>query len=554
MTTADSPFAADSSAPAEALPAGPWAQRWERIEAWLDRLGDRMNPILVKEARQAMKSRQFVITFSMLLIFGWLYTLAFIGFSMPGLYYAPLGPAMLLGYYLILTIPLLIVVPYAAFRSLASEREDGTFELLSITTLSARQIVTGKLGSAVLQMLVYYSALAPCIAFTYLLRGIDVVTIALFLAYTFLASFMLCVLGLTLATVTRARHWQVVLSVVYVGALLGFALIWDMAMLGMLARGEPMPYDDPDFWVANVALLCFYASFVALFLLIAAGQLTFASENRSTKIRIVLLVQQALLVGWYSFPLLESWHRNSIFREESLMFGYAMVGAVWALAGAFLTGEGAKLSPRAMRQLPQSLLGRMAFTWFNPGSGTGYVFTMLNLGAVGLVLIGFTVASDLWYGGGLKPAPWAMTIWGYVAFYLGLTRLAVQWIRRYTTVSLLAVFLCHFSVVCLAVAVPLILQAFISWGDMSTFDYSVLQMPNWSWTLYELSDNSPGPGAPVGLAVFAAGVLMFLVNLAVASREVENVRQATPKRVIEDERELHPQPEERKVALSPWDK
>ena len=75
---------------------------------------------------------------------------------------------MLCGYFIILTIPVLIIVPFSAFRSLAAEREDGTFELLSITALSSRQIVTGKLGSAMLQMLIYYSALAPCIAFTYL--------------------------------------------------------------------------------------------------------------------------------------------------------------------------------------------------------------------------------------------------------------------------------------------------------------------------------------------------------------------------------------------------
>jgi ABC-type transport system involved in multi-copper enzyme maturation permease subunit len=161
ITSDSSPFAADADPAAEASSAAGWTDRWQRIETLLDRLGDRLNPILVKEARQAMKSRQFVVTFSLLLLFGWIYTLGFIAFTMPGIYFAPLGSPMLIGYYLILTIPLLIVVPYAAFRSLASEREDGTFELLSITALSARQIVTGKLGSAVLQMMVYYSALAP---------------------------------------------------------------------------------------------------------------------------------------------------------------------------------------------------------------------------------------------------------------------------------------------------------------------------------------------------------------------------------------------------------
>src|SRR3954469_3974489 len=157
------------------------AARWERVERLLDGIGDRLNPILVKEARQAMKSRQFVVTFALLLIGGWAWTVLFIAAGIPAIYYSPVGPALLHGYFLVLSVPLLIVVPYAAFRSLAGEWEDGTFELLSITALSARQIVSGKLASAVLQMMVYYSALAPCIAFTYLLRGIDIVTVALLL-------------------------------------------------------------------------------------------------------------------------------------------------------------------------------------------------------------------------------------------------------------------------------------------------------------------------------------------------------------------------------------
>ena len=215
--------------------------------------GDRLNPILVKEARQAMKSRQFVVTFSLLLIFGWLWTVLFIAFGVPAIFYAPVGPGVLTGYYVVLSIPLLIVVPYAAFRSLAAEREDGTYELLSITTLSARQIVLGKLGSAMLQMMVYYSALAPCIAFTYLLRGIDVITIALFLGYTFLRRSCLSIFGLMMATVTRSRHWQVLLSVVFVMALLVFGFFWDMGILSWILNArDSLPYDNADFWIVNL--------------------------------------------------------------------------------------------------------------------------------------------------------------------------------------------------------------------------------------------------------------------------------------------------------------
>ena len=41
------------------------------LEKLLARIGDRLNPILVKEARQALKSRQFTVTFSLLLFGAW---------------------------------------------------------------------------------------------------------------------------------------------------------------------------------------------------------------------------------------------------------------------------------------------------------------------------------------------------------------------------------------------------------------------------------------------------------------------------------------------------
>ena len=43
-------------------------------KAWLERVGDRLNPILVKETRQAIKSSQFTFTFALVLIAVWMVT------------------------------------------------------------------------------------------------------------------------------------------------------------------------------------------------------------------------------------------------------------------------------------------------------------------------------------------------------------------------------------------------------------------------------------------------------------------------------------------------
>jgi hypothetical protein len=561
MTTAE--MQADGLAREKAGPApkadSPLASRWTRIEAILDRLGDRLNPILVKEARQAMKSRQFVVTFSLLLLCGWLWTVLFITSGYPAIYYVPVGPGVLMGYFGVLSVPLLIVIPYAAFRSLAGEWEDGTFELLSITTLSARQIVAGKLASAVLQMMVYYSALAPCIAFTYLLRGIDIVTVALFLGYSFVAALLLSSFGLMMATVTRVRHWQVLLSVVLVMALLVFTCVWDMSFLTFLGEGGTLPIDQPDFWIAHLAGLTFYIPVVLMLLFIAAGQITFASENRSTPIRVLLLAPHALMAGW----LIYCWYRIGF--EAPLYMLVLVGGAYWMIAGAVLTGETAELSPRALRRLPQSFLGRMLFTWFNPGSATGYVFAVVNLAA--LVLVAFFIpasgpmpATSLIAGPAFRmlPDPGAFLcvagcVVGYVAGYLGTTRLIAVFFRRFTYVGMPAVFLGHLILVGGGVVAPLLAQRMMIGWNFANFNYSPLQIPNWAWTLMEVGrGGATGGNIFITLMVVFYGGLIFVINFLLATHEVHHVRQLAPQRVIEDEQILHPSPALHKKR-NPWD-
>lgn len=552
------PNTISTSQPPDSKPltsSGAELSRWARLEALLDRLGDRLNPIVIKEARQSMKSRQFVVTFSLLLLCGWLWTLLFIVSGLPAIYYAPVGPSVLMGYYAVLSVPLLIVVPYAAFRSLAGEWEDGTFELLSITALSARQIVTGKLASAVLQMLVYYSALAPCVAFTYLLRGIDIVSIFLLLGYSFVASLFLSAAGLMMATVTRVRHWQILLSVVFVMALLVFTFVWDAAFLAFLGEGGTLPLDQSDFWIAHLCGITFYVPAVLLMLFIAAGQITFASENRSTPIRILLLVPQALIVAWCTYLWARLGHEGPLYL---LIF---LAAIYWAVIGAVLTGETAELSPRALRRLPQSFLGRMLFTWFNPGSGTGYLFVVLNMAAV--LVVAFVIpatgplpnvqnstlfrklpAPDVWFAV-------SGCLLGYLAGYLGATRILVIAARRYTPVGMPATFLCHLILVTCGVLVPLLVQRAISGRMYENLSYSILQAPNWAWTLELISRTSTFRSVLPSLGVIlAAGGAIFLVNFLISAREVQLIRQAAPSRVLLDDLVLNPVTPKKK---NPWD-
>lgn len=557
--TNGAPAPAGATQVAAALPKSPDLKAslqvaLERGEQVLDYLGDFLNPILVKEARQAMKSRQFSVTFALLLILGWIWTVGFIAYWNVSLYYQANGVAALIAYYVVLTIPMFVVIPFATFRSLAGETEDGTFELMSITALSSRQIAAGKLASAVLQMLVYYSALAPCMAFTYLLRGIDFITIGLLLVHTFLASVLLSSFGLAAATLGRARMWQVLMSVLLIVVLLVFTIVWDIWAVALLnTSGGTLPYDEPSFWAVNGAGVSFAAAFSVLFLFIAAAQITFASENRSTPIRWVLVVIHLLLVGW----MIYLWRVVHPAAADEMLWMMEILAAIyWFFAGAVLTGETAELSPRAKRNLPQSLLGRSLLTWFNPGSGSGYTFTVLNLSGVVLIhALVVAMAKQLSDERAPSVDDWfvfAICLLGYVAAYLGFVRLCVTVARRHFPVSMLTVFLLHLVVLLAGVFVPLAILSVQYGVSGSDFDYGPLQLTNWWWTLGDLMFRGTGGsvGAYVPVVILAVGGVFFLINLIETADEVEKVRTVAPQRVLEDDAAGRPAIRKPK---NPWD-
>ena len=355
--------------------------RLRKFDEWLERAGERLNPILVKECRQSLKGKQFSITFAGVLLCCWIWSILGVMLLMgPSARFGAtsVGMDMFGWYFVILAFPLLVIVPFGAFRSLADERDDRTFDLLAVSTLSPRQIVAGKLGSAAVQLLVYLSAVSPCLAFTYLLRGIEAPTILLALGYTALASLGLSVLAILAGTLASERAWQAVWSVVIIIGLLAAFLLAVIFVFNVVPR-QRLGFDNREFWFWNVALLIAYASYFALFFLAAAARLTFVSENRSTPLRIVMFMQPILLIFcivWGTVHFTDErqvGELNERFISASVVY-FSILAMHWYVMGTLMSGESSRLSNRAKRHLPQSFLGRAFLTWFNPGPGTGYLF------------------------------------------------------------------------------------------------------------------------------------------------------------------------------------
>jgi hypothetical protein len=180
-----------------------------RLDDWCERRGERMNPIVVKETRQALKSRAFPATFLVMLLGCWLISAVMIADYGEDLYYAEAGDTFFAWYLGSLLAAICFVVPAGVFRSVVSEFEGQTFEMLAITTLSPRKVVFGKLKSASVQMGAYFASIAPFVCFSYMLEGVSIPGLVLALLIAYLAGLSACMGAMMLGALAKQSAWQI---------------------------------------------------------------------------------------------------------------------------------------------------------------------------------------------------------------------------------------------------------------------------------------------------------------------------------------------------------
>jgi hypothetical protein len=195
-----------------------------------------------------------------------------------------LGAFMLCGFLWILGLPLVLIIPYTTYRSLAQEYEDGTIDMVLITTMKPYQIIAGKLGSAMLQVLIYMAVLAPCISFCYLLRGVDISQIYYSIGGGLIVSFGLCCLAIALASAADSTRLVQVIAVFLILGLLFCGWMW--CLLAWAICFAPMPANQRP--LVNLMLagpfLAWISTAIILFFA-ASAKIAFSSSNRSTMIR-----------------------------------------------------------------------------------------------------------------------------------------------------------------------------------------------------------------------------------------------------------------------------
>lgn len=183
------------------------------------------NPIFVKEMRQAVRGQWVLTMFLALLAVMFVVSAAMLLTS--DLARTHLGREMFLALLGVLTLLTGLCVPAWSGGRMLQERDspDGV-DMLYYTPMSAEEIIQGKFLSNVTLTAVFFSAGAPFLAVTPLLRGVDVPTVIMVTCLGFLTVVLLSQGALVVASLPIQRAWKIAVGMVVAVAGSPFLLAW----------------------------------------------------------------------------------------------------------------------------------------------------------------------------------------------------------------------------------------------------------------------------------------------------------------------------------------
>jgi hypothetical protein len=418
-------MSADSASP---LSAGiPSAGKVAAIVARIEHVGDQCNPIVVREVRQALKSRQFVVTFLLLLLVAWAGSLFGVSYQGEAIDYGAPAGLFFAGFLLVLSLTSLVIVPFSAYRSIVEERAETTLELVQITALTPAQIVRGKTQSAMVQVLVYYCAIAPFIAFSALLPGFDVVHVIFALVMLAITSLCFSMIALAIGAQARQKTSQAFSSL----AVIGLASAGLAGFYAFMTRAtSELRFDHSETWWGLGFFLFIAVSTGYLCEQSAVAQLTFESDNRSTRIRLAATAQWLVCgIGLLAYLIVQ---RPPMFPPDTLEAILTLFVLYITIAGVFFCCEPDSLSRRVSRGLPLSSVLRIIYAPFLPGGARGFLYSLLSL-LVAALLTALLHARVTPGAGQGNPAQFAVVLLSYSIIYLATATFVARSLRRWTS-------------------------------------------------------------------------------------------------------------------------
>ena len=464
------------------------------METLYNRCDDLLNPIIVKELRQVVRGKFFWGVLILFLAF----QCAVLSFSIAdrGLTSRSIGGETLAFLFGILFFASFVLIPIQNGFKFSTERNDGSDELLFITTITPETIIKGKFYAAMVFIFLLFSAFAPFMAMTFFLSGVDMPLTFLTLFFALLISAAGAMGQICFAALAHdAQSNKAFRAIGGMAQMMAFFAISgtgaDMVQYG---TGRFIASSNASLLIISVVLFCLAA--VYFFYRAAASIIAPAGSNRMLPVR-----KCGLLIWLGSLILSITW----AIQDNSARFLIAWatlicVGLV--LATMVAISERDSLSERVAREIPVSpLKKRLAFLFFS-GSAGGLAWVILIMLITLLAMNFFPQAFKLNQTGDLVDVSVAMI--SFMGYCLGYGLLAA-FIRRIFFSSLVDVR--NTWIIMLLVTVFFSVVPMFAWAVVGT-EYDLLLLGN---PFVALSPEKRGEGLIFGL-LLAAGALV--INLA----------------------------------------
>lgn len=395
----------------------------------LSHLWQDLNPVVVKELRQAVRSWYVSGGLLLFLLVLSIYILAFMANQSATI---PVGGGFGAEVFQILITALsgacLLFIPAYTGTRLALERQDTNLDLLYVSTLSPGRIVRGKLFCGIYLAVLFFSACLPFIVLTNYMRGIDWLTIALTLAVLFAAVCLSVQLAIFAACLPVSLHFKAVLAI-------PLLIMMVMQTTGMTSFA--MAVIRSGIWGGRMQWLNAAGIYLLLFgwlHLFSVALLSPRSMNRSLPLRMYsTLVWLAVGASTIFFTVRQG--------QGELMAIWILFSAIFiAVALVMSISQNDQLSLRVRNTIPREPASRIAvFPFFN-GAAQGLVWTTLIALATAFGVYLVHGADRQWLGSTIaaRHPMDAAVIWGALTFVLYcycycLTALFIHrnWISKY---------------------------------------------------------------------------------------------------------------------------
>jgi len=412
----------------------------ERVAA-ASEASDWVNPVAVKEFRQAVQSRWVVAVLMLFLLLNLGTVGGYLLLSPDAHTSAEGGQGVFLFLLSILVFTCLGFVPAYAGIRLSLERHSADIDLFFITTISPGAIVRGKYLAAMALTLLIFSACMPFMVLTYLLRGIDLPTIFLLLAGCFVLCAAANAMGLFAGAVSGG--W-IIRGLVAAGVLIVLLQI----AIGLLGMVQGLMFFGPGMWGYGLSTWAGVGTFllvealgIGLLYVYAVALLSPRPSNR-------MMVPRLYLTGCWAITGVVALAWSHVNRDAEPVTGWAILSVVaLALLLVAAIGERDAWSVRVRRTIPRNLLLRLGAFLSYTGSAGGvlwytllFVATMLVASIWGKSMPAFSGTSDL-----ADVLPNSLIGFGYILCYcLTIVALRPLWFRGVPTPHL-SVFVMFFG-------------------------------------------------------------------------------------------------------------